>query len=439
MMLWGLLVMEFKTYKLRECADLKTGYAFKSKLFNQEGKGIKLVRGKNITTGSLRWGNDTRYWNEDTTDLAKYFLQEDDIVIGMDGSKVGKNYAVVSKTDLPLLLVQRVASLRAKNILNQKFLYYLIDNQNFIRYVENIKTGTSIPHISGNQILNYEVSIPSIEIQEKIVEIINPLKKKVELNNQMISNLEKMSDVIFKHWFVDFEFPNENGEAYKSSGGEMEQSEWGLIPKGWRIASLAEVCDANQDSKSTNDKWEYINYLDTKNITRNSIKTIQKLETDKDKIPSRAKRVVKENDIVYSTVRPNQHHYGIIKEPKDNMLVSTGFVVLTPKTSYPNDLIYLWLTQNKVTQKLQSIAEQSASTFPSIKPIDVLSIKLLIPLEKELISLSNIIEKNSNLIWKYQRQNQILIQILETLLPKLLSGEIELQDETEVTENVPIP
>ncbi|WP_411860550.1 restriction endonuclease subunit S, partial [Paenibacillus sp. UASWS1643] len=162
----------------------------------------------------------------------------------------------------------------------------------------------------------------------------------------------------------------------------------------------------------------------TSNITKNHIYNIQKLDVFNDKIPSRAKRKVKQNDIVYSTVRPNQHHHGIIKVPVENMLASTGFVVLTSKGRYSNDLIYLWLNQEETTTKLQSIAEQSTSTYPSIKPGDILSIKILVPLEKQLNELSDMIEVQHKQIWINQQQNQKLMEIRNSLLPKLMSGEI---------------
>ncbi|MEK4715763.1 restriction endonuclease subunit S [Sporosarcina sp. FSL K6-5500] len=326
----------------------------------------------------------------------------------------------------------------AEQELLPEFVAFYLRSVHFRNQVLSLTNMSTRASLNNEMISKLEINYPPLSDQKRIIDLLYSIHKKVEVNNNIINTIEQLAQTLFKHWFMDFEFPNENGEPYKSSGGEMVESEFGMIPKGWGIATLGEVCDANKDSKSNGDKWEYVNYLDTANITRNYISKIQKLYTDKHKIPSRAKRIVKENDIVYSTVRPNQRHYGIIKKPEENMLVSTGFVVLTSKTSYSNDLVYIWLTQNEITQKLQSIAEQSTSTYPSIKPIDILSIKLLIPLERELVHLSSIIEKQSNLIWKNQQQNRSLIQMRDTLLPKLLSGEIEIPDEIEVTDDVPI-
>ncbi|WP_438313229.1 restriction endonuclease subunit S [Sporosarcina sp. FA9] len=402
--------MEFEEVFLKEIAVIKNGKKPKTK--RETGK--YPIFGSNGVIG---------YTDES-------YIQKDSIVIGRVGANCGS--VIFSAGDF--WVSDNAISIVPKESTDVCYLYYLLITKRINEY----SSGSAQPLINQSILNSIPLMLPRYEIQKRIGKFLKNIDDKIFLNNQVISNLEQLAQTVFKRWFVDFEFPNENGEPHKSSGGEMVESEFGLIPKGWRVATLGEVCDANKESKSSKDKWKYVNYLDTGSITRNQIGEIRKLYTGKDKIPSRAKRIVKENDIVYSTVRPNQHHYGIIKEPKENMLVSTGFVVLTSKTSYSNDLVYIWLTQNEITQKLQSLAEQSTSTYPSIKPIDILSIKLLIPLERELIQLSSIVAKKSDLSWKTQQQNQALIQLRDTLLPKLLSGEIELPDETEVTERVPI-
>src|SRR5690606_30068432 len=99
---------------------------------------------------------------------------------------------------------------------------------------------TGVPAISRpvTSLRSIEVPLPSLNEQQNIVDILISIDDKIELNNAINNNLEEMAQAIFKHWFVDFEFPNENGEPYKSSGGEFEESELGLIPKGWRVNSL---------------------------------------------------------------------------------------------------------------------------------------------------------------------------------------------------------
>lgn len=109
----------------------------------------------------------------------------------------------------------------------------------------------------------------------------------------------------------------------------------------WKEYKLRDVVNINTSTYGKNDKWPFINYLDTGNITENKIESIQNLDVLKDKIPSRAKRKVEANNILYSTVRPNQRHYGIIKKPLENMLVSTGFAVIESiKEISDSDFLY---------------------------------------------------------------------------------------------------
>ncbi len=131
------------------------------------------------------------------------------------------------------------------------------------------------------------------------------------------------------------------------------------------------------------DKFEFrdfINYLDTKNIIKGEINEIQLFDPNYDKVPSRAKRKVKIDDIIISTVRPNQEHYGMIKNKIDNFLVSTGFTTLTvDKTQAKPEFIYYYITQKYITESLQTIAEQSTTSYPSIKPSDIGNLLIELP------------------------------------------------------------
>lgn len=143
---------------------------------------------------------------------------------------------------------------------------------------------------------------------------------------------------------------------------------------------IGDFCKTNLCTYSEKEKWSEIHYLDTGNITRGKIAEIQTLVPGVDTIPSRARRKVQINDIIYSTVRPNQRHYGIIKSHDPSMLVSTGFVVITvdPQIADP-DFIYYYLTQDDVVEKLEAIGEQSTSAYPSIKHADIENLEIDLP------------------------------------------------------------
>ena len=147
----------------------------------------------------------------------------------------------------------------------------------------------------------------------------------------------------------------------------------------WQTVRLGNIVKTNQNTYSLKENWQFVNYLDTGNITMNKIDEIQSINTKIDKLPCRARRKVRNNSIIYSTVRPNQLHYGIIKEQPDNFLVSTGFAVIDvdEEKAIP-DYIYYVLTQQNITEHLQTIAEQSVSAYPSLKPSDIENLEVLL-------------------------------------------------------------
>lgn len=150
--------------------------------------------------------------------------------------------------------------------------------------------------------------------------------------------------------------------------------------KAWRKIRLGDVCVTNTDSYSPKEEWKFVNYLDTGNITDNKINSIQYIDVRNEKLPSRARRKVKRNSIIYSTVRPNQRHFGIIKSQPENFLVSTGFAVIdVDDDTLDADFLYYLLTQTALVEALHAIAEQSTSAYPSIKPSDIENLEIEIP------------------------------------------------------------
>lgn len=179
------------------------------------------------------------------------------------------------------------------------------------------------------------------------------------------------------------------------------------------------VCDfikTNKFNYSPKDKWEYIYYLDTGNITENHIEKIVKLDPLVDKIPSRAKRKVKKGNIIYSTVRPNQKHYGYIDKEYDNLLVSTGFIVIDIDENIADSkYFYYWLTQEKNTNYLQAIAENTVATYPSIAPKDIENMLIELPLFAVQQKIAKILSNYDDLI----ENNNKRIKILEEMAQKI--------------------
>ena len=186
--------------------------------------------------------------------------------------------------------------------------------------------------------------------------------------------------------------------------------------EAWEKIRLGDACKTNTDSYSPKEGWDFVNYLDTGNITDNRIDSIQHIDVKNEKLPSRARRKVKKNSIIYSTVRPNQRHFGIIKSQPKNFLVSTGFAVIdTDAQVLDADFLYYLLTQAAFVESLHAIAEQSTSAYPSIKPSDIEDLEIEIPdlaTQKKIAgilgSLDRKITKNTELNENLQEQAQTL-------------------------------
>ena len=164
---------KFKWENLGDVCDILTGYPFDSSQFQVSG--VRLMRGMNIKRGNLFFSEEiNRYWNS-ADGLEKYLLKENDIVIAMDGSLVGKSFGIVQAEYLPLLLVQRVARIRSKQV-NNRYIYHYIACR-FPSYVEKKKTGGAIPHVSQKDIASFRVPIPSADVQNRIVNVLDNFEK----------------------------------------------------------------------------------------------------------------------------------------------------------------------------------------------------------------------------------------------------------------------
>ncbi|MCX6251548.1 MAG: restriction endonuclease subunit S [Bacteroidetes bacterium] len=352
---------------------------------------------------------------------------------------VGRDYRLpvaLSKSEEDFLVspAYDVFEIIDENVLSPEYLMMWFTRKEFDRNAWFYTDADVRGGLPWNSFSDLQLPIPHIDKQKDIVKEYNTIVNRINLNNQIIKRLEETAQAIYKQWFVDFEFPfdfalgkpDENGLPYKSSGGEMEFNEelQKEIPTGWEVKKVYDVVDYNYATLTPKDKFESIEYLDTSNITNNEIEEIQTLNLKDDEIPSRAKRKVNHNDIIFSTVRPNLKHFGVLKNPKSNMIVSTGFVVLKP--SYPNvccELIYLLITNEENLQSLQARAEMSVSTYPSINPEDLLNIKFILPTNDILLQTTDKFKSQFELADEKKNENKLLRNMHDLLLSKLATIE----------------
>lgn len=405
---------EWKEYKLCEVANLFTGFPFDGHKYAKEGQ--RVVRGDNVTIGALRWDTDKdKRWNESFERAKEYSLQEEDIVIGMDGSRVGRNRAQIKAEDLPLYLAQRVACIRHNEKALQKFLYYVIFSKSFENYIKSVYTGTSIPHISLKQIGDFNLRVPNLSKQYCIAKILGVLDNKIELNRRINENLEQQTQALFKSWFVDF-------EPFKD--GKFVDSELGMIPEGWKVKKLGELCDSISVTHPC--KEGQLIFLNTGDI-ENGFVLNHKYMNIKD-MPGQAKKSIQENDILYSEIRPINRHFAFVNFPAQEYIVSTKLMVLRANDNESSIRLYQYLTSEDVINELQHEAESRSGTFPQIRFENIKSLKILIGSDDVEKQYTKYIENIYKMIFQYRKEIIRLEQLRDTLLPRLMSGELEIKD-----------
>lgn len=231
--------------------EVTTGFPFSSSRYTTDG--IRLLRGDNVAQGWIRWDGVKRWPSSDGDIPKRYELSVGDVILAMDRPwiEAGLKYATLFEADVPALLVQRVARLRGRPGLDTRFLGYLIASQEFTNHVLGVQTGTAVPHISAGQIGLFRYLRPPIEEQRAIASVLGALDDKIELNRRMNETLEALARAIFTSWFVDFDPVRAKAEGRQPVGMDaetaslfpdsFEDSTFGPIPVGWRIATFGEV------------------------------------------------------------------------------------------------------------------------------------------------------------------------------------------------------
>jgi type I restriction enzyme S subunit len=323
--------------------------------------------------------------------------EKGDILISKDGANCLDLIFVFNQNE-ELVLLSSIAIVRLLPIYEPTFVrYFLLSPACQFTMRNNYVSGSAIPRVVLKDFKKVPVLIPSLPEQKAIAAVLSSLDDKIDLLHRQNLTLEAMAETLFRQWFIE--------EAQED----------------WEKVTIGDFVEINRASMDKNYPHKTIDYLDTGSLTSGIIEGFQSFTLDK--APSRAKRLVQHNDVLISTVRPDQRHYGIIKNPIENLVVSTGFCVLTCTKIDPH-FIYLLLTNNEMTDYLHTIAEGSTSTYPSLKPSDIGSIVFQLPPVDKLKEFS-ILAKN---LWEKIERNHIQIRTLEklrdTLLPKLMSGEV---------------
>jgi type I restriction enzyme S subunit len=227
----------WKEYKLGELVAINE----RSIGRNFEFKSIEYIDTSSVTENKF----DTPIYTtiSEAPSRAKRLIANGDTIISTV-RPIQKHYGFIKKAKANQVVSTGFAVVTPKRI-DPRFLYYFLTQAEITEFLNTIAEGgtTTFPAFRAEEIKDLPINLPDLPTQTAIAEILSSLDDKIELNNKINQELESLAQTLFKQWFIDFEFPNENGEPYKSSGGEMVESELGEIPKGWVVGTLNDLID----------------------------------------------------------------------------------------------------------------------------------------------------------------------------------------------------
>lgn len=330
-----------------------------------------------------------------------YLLKKDDIVFARTGNSTGRSY-LYEVEDNDLVYAGFLIKFNLDdNKVNPRFVKYYTISKNYWDWVEATSTGSTRKNINAKMYGDMEINLPSRKYQDLVVGIMDSITHKLLCNNKINKTLEEMAQAIYKHWFVDFEFPNENGEPYKSSGGKFVESELGMIPEGWKTGKLADLINVKygKDHKKLDEgdipvfgSGGVMRYVDTALYSKESVL-----------IPRKGTL----SNVIY------------INEPFWS--VDTMFYT-EMKTSNVAKFVYYFVSSKDLTSMNTGSAVPSMTT-EILNKLDVVIPSQLVLNEFEKVISALFIKCNAN-----SKENKSLTTIRDILLPKLMSGEIRIPD-----------
>lgn len=313
------------------------------------------------------------------------------------------------------------------NKISSEFLFELLSQDAFFNYVMHTSKGTKMPRGDKHAIMNFEFEMLDRKSLEFIGTVGSNLYLKIKNNKQMITNLEEIASTIFKHWFVDFEFPDENGNPYKSSGGKMMESELGEIPNDFKCLFLSHnvnFLSGGTPKTKINEYWNGDILFYTPKDSKNSIYVTETEKTITElgllKCNSRLYPV----NTVFITARGT---VGNLNMANKNMAMNQSCFALEHKEGYQYYLFFVMKTLLR-----QIIQGANGAVFSAINLKDLNTLKVAYPSSRLIALFEDTVKDIFRLLQEKELENINLAQLRDTLLPKLLSGEIELPIEEEV-------
>lgn len=380
--------------------------------------GMKVINVTNILgDGRVDVSNTDRFISiEEFSSRYRHFeVQDRDTVVASSGNTYGK-VGRINSDNLPLMMNTSVVRFRSSDVnrLDDDYLYCFLRSSYFREQVEKFVIGAAQPNFGPSHIARMKMPLPPIDVQQAIASILCSYDHLIDNNTRRISVTEKMARLIFDEWFVRFRAPNCNAS-------QTTKSSVGLIPKNWRVARGTELFVVNPEQMSPREAPEVIHYIDIASVSPGVIDTVTPLRFSQ--APGRARRIVRHGDTIWSCVRPNRRSFALIIDPMEQTVASTGFAVLRPR-ELSFAFIYLAATTAEFTAYLTNHATGSA--YPAVKAEDFEKAEFVVPPAEIVGRFGEIVEPMLLLINNLHQQNFNLRAQRDLLLPKLLSGEIDI-------------
>jgi len=416
--------------RLQDFVDLLPGFAFKSHNFSEDIEDIALVKGENVSQGSILWGISKKWLASDWDKFEKYQLSSGDVILAMDRPWVpaGLKWAYIREGDPRALLVQRCCRLRSKSVeLDQTFLRFIIASPAFEAYIKPITTGVNVPHISGAQILDFEFLLPPIDIQMKVAHMLAAYDDLIENNLRRMEVLEKISKNTYHEWFVNFRFPGSENISFKDSS-------LGQIPVSWDIDKLENHLSKLESGKRPKGGITEIS-SGIPSIGAESIEGIGKHNFVTEKLipleffESMNKGVVEDGDVaIYKDgAYIGKSTYYRDGFPYEKCCVNEHvFLLRSNNDRLRQNALYLWLQERETVHAIRSTNANAAQ--PGINKQGINGLTLIIPDLSTSKKFDELIEPFIGEIINLAKQNSNLRHTRDLLLLKLLSSPISVGD-----------
>lgn len=406
---------EWQTVKLGEVGKIVTGKTPKTAIADNYGNNILFLTPSDDMTVKKCHITNKKLSEKGALEVENCVLPKNTVCVSCIGSDLGKVVLTTENT----VTNQQINSIIPNESCYYDYLYYqmliLGRELNFIS-----KTSTAVPIVNKTAFSNYSITLPPLPEQRAIAATLSCLDDKIELNNRINKTLEEMAQAIFKRWFVDFEFPNEDEQPYKSSGGAMQDSELGEIPQGWRIGTLDSCCNLitkgitpkyNEDSDELviNQRCIRDSKIDLSLARRHIPKTINE------------KWLVNGDVLINSTGEGTLGRVAQVNFEPQKLTADSHVTIIRPNAK----LLISYLGAKLCGMQAIFEGMSSGSTGQTDLPRERLkNLSIVLPDERVLLLFSELYRPLREQIVHNQEQNQTLTTVRDTLLPKLMSGDI---------------